>query len=421
MKSPIRLVSEFLFIILLCIGFLYLGGTERKTSPAVANALVKKNSSFITKPENGISVYNQALSFPGLTLIAENGSAEVKLINQLGETKHKWNVDVERARLLPNCNLLVIHGSKWGLQNEPWMHLRSKVREYSWSGEVVWEHKIPQRPHHDIQRLENGNTLVITRARVPTEYRTNITDPVRLDARILTDGIEEISPSGEIVWEWKFYETFDANRCGAGPCKPSGLTPPPGAKRVTFDWTHLNTVQPLPENKWYDSGDARFKPGNLVIIARNWSTIFILDKETKQAVWEYRGDDDYKLRSGHEAHMIPKGLAGAGNILVFNNNVNPFKKTKSGSSKIMELNPISKKPVWIYENGKEFFSEGAGSVQRLPNGNTLISEDEGYSVFEVTPNNEIVWQYNGTSRIARAQRYSYQYCSNFSALHHFSY
>ena len=34
-----------------------------------------------------------------------------------------------------------------------------------------------------------------------------------------------------------------------------------------------------------------------------------------------------------------------------------------------------------------------GSVQRLPNGNTLISESEKGHVIEVTPDKEIVWEY----------------------------
>ena len=41
----------------------------------------------------------------------------------------------------------------------------------------------------------------------------------------------------------------------------------------------------------------------------------------------------------------------------------------------------------------DFFSKSRGSVQRLPNGNTLITEsDKGY-VFEVTPKKEIVWRF----------------------------
>ena len=49
----------------------------------------------------------------------------------------------------------------------------------------------------------------------------------------------------------------------------------------------MNSVAPLPENKWYDAGDDRFKPGNILLNARNIDTIYIIDKQTKKIVWEY--------------------------------------------------------------------------------------------------------------------------------------
>ena len=49
----------------------------------------------------------------------------------------------------------------------------------------------------------------------------------------------------------------------------------------------MNSIAPIPENKWYDAGDKRFKPGNIIINPRNIDTIYIVDKETKKIVWEY--------------------------------------------------------------------------------------------------------------------------------------
>ena len=40
-----------------------------------------------------------------------------------------------------------------------------------------------------------------------------------------------------------------------------------------------------------------------------------------------------------------------------------------------------------------FFSRTCGSNQRLPNGNTLITETDYGRVFEVTRDNEIVWEF----------------------------
>ena len=53
--------------------------------------------------------------------------------------------------------------------------------------------------------------------------------------------------------------------------------------------------------------------------------------------------------------------------------------------------------VWEYSiaglPGFLFYSTFVSSAQRLPNGNTLITEGVVGRVFEVTPGNEIVWEY----------------------------
>ena len=52
--------------------------------------------------------------------------------------------------------------------------------------------------------------------------------------------------------------------------------------------------------------------------------------------------------------------------------------------------------MWLYTEGTEehpFYSRTLGSNQRLPNGNTLITESENGRAFEVTIEGNIVWEY----------------------------
>ena len=44
-------------------------------------------------------------------------------------------------------------------------------------------------------------------------------------------------------------------------------------------------------------------------------------------------------------------------------------------------------------NAYQFYSGYISSVQRLPNGNTLITEGAGGRIFEVTQEHDIVWEY----------------------------
>jgi hypothetical protein len=337
--------------------------------------------------------------FPGYTLYGTCGTAEVLLTNLNGDFVHRWDVDADRARLLPNGNLLVIHGSKWGLHRAPWAELRSVVREYSWEGETVWEVPLPDDAHHDIARLPNGNTLILYLTRIPKETLREKLGPKFEDLDARSDVIVEVDREGQEVWRWEAHNHLPLTECGIRPC-PDLTRPAYRSGKKRFDWTHVNTVREIPPNKWFRAGDARFRPGNIIILPRNFWTTMIIDKETKEVVWRFSGTEDHQISGGHESYMIEEGLPGAGNILIFDNG------RVHRRSAVLEVNPQTNEIVWSYSNGKEFFSGVAGAAQRLPNGNTLISEDTTGRIFEVNRAGETVWTHHAYKlRINRAHRY----------------
>jgi hypothetical protein len=117
--------------------------------------------------------------------------------------------------------------------------------------------------------------------------------------------------------------------------------------------------------------------------------------------------------------MIPKGLPGAGNILIFDNGSPPLRSlAHHARSYILEVDPVDKKVVWKYENGMQFCSPFQSSVERLPNGNTLICEAEGSRLFEITREGEIVWEYTieAHRHFGSAHRYPYDYSPQLAAL-----
>ena len=346
----------------------------------------------------GVTIYRPDKCYNGYTLFSFPYEVGVFLIDMNGNLVHKWNIRAIRARLLKNGNLLVVERRK-GEKNV--------VKELSWEGELIWEYESPLgSAHHDVVRLENGNTLILLQEPMPEEFRKKIKDPIRRSSRrILSDLVLEVSPTKKIIWEWHMYEHIDVNRyCKV--CNPS-------------DWSHTNTVQALPENRHYDAGDKRFKPGNILLSPRNLSFIFIVDKNTKEVVWEYSGNYAGGLAGQHEPHMIEKGIPGEGNILIFDNGAPPMRSwTHTGKSYVLEIDPVTEKIVWKYENGEKFYSAFRSSAQRLPNGNTLICESEGSRIFEVTPECEIVWEYavEWHRILGRAYRYPYDYCPQLKAL-----
>ena len=189
------------------------------------------------------------------------------------------------------------------------------------------------------------------------------------------------------------------------------------------DWMHTNSMSALGPNKWYDAGDERFHPGNIIADGREANIIFIISKKTGKIVWKLGPDYDASpearaigwIIGQHHAHMIPRGLPGEGNILVFDNGgwggydvPNPgsptgVKAALRDHSRVLEIDPVSLKIVWQYTpceagflapmDSNRFYSPFISSAQRLPNGNTLITEGSDGRVFEVTREHELVWEY----------------------------
>ena len=101
-------------------------------------------------------------------------------------------------------------------------------------------------------------------------------------------------------------------------------------------------------------------------------------------------------------------MPGAGHVLVFNNGQ---RRPGGDYSSVDELVlPLDENGLYTRENGKawgpaepvwsysapkksDFFSSFISGAHRLPNGNTMICSGANGTIFEVTPDKEIVWKY----------------------------
>lgn len=353
---------------------------------------------------------NPDYNSPGDTLRGED-SELVFLMDMNGNVVHQWKDlgDNKKIYLLPNGHIL------------SFSQTQSAVNEYDWDGKVVWSFKSKLGPHHDGRRLENGNTLILCYEQVPVSANEKVTNQTtqwwgtqdRKGIKLRGDTIIEVNPEGKIVWSWSSSEHLDINR----------YMPLTGMK----DWTHGNTVSIIPPNKWYDAGDKRFKPGNILYNPRHFDEFMIIDKESGDVVWSLR---DFKAMGGlgqcHEPVMIPKGKPGAGNIMVFDNGLFTRNGVHAGQSVVWEIDPSTSKAVWRYvpagAGSFRFLSKYKGSAYKLDNGNVLISEDYAGRVFQVRPDallpdgGEIVWEYVYPSVISRTSMYPYDYCPQLQAM-----
>jgi len=280
-----------------------------------------------------------------------------RLIDLDGREVHEWSYPQGEtwhyAEMLPNGNLVAI--VKEVEDQYPGM-----IVELDWDSSIVW--KADVAAHHDFDRLANGNTLIVCR-----EY---VEDDDLRPGKIKSDVIIELTPDNETVWEWH------ADRHVRQIAELVPVTFP----LEHYDWGHMNTVESLPDGPAAEK-DARFKAGNVIFSCRNIDTIGVIDKETKEVVWAWGPGE---LDKQHMPTMLPSGR-----ILVYDNGC------EAKRTRVLEVDPLTDEIVWQYEADppESFFSSSRGANQRLPNGNTFITDSNSGRLFEVTADGEIVWEF----------------------------
>ena len=135
-----------------------------------------------------------------------------------------------------------------------------------------------------------------------------------------------------------------------------------------------------------------FSRGNLLISLRNLNAVVVIDPEEETVVWALTG----RFRAQHDPRILENG-----NMTLFDN------RGRGGRSTIYEYDPSTRQPVWSYRGTKEdpFFSNTCGESQRLPNGNTLITESDNGRAFEVTAGSRIVWEFLNPHRAGEHREY----------------
>ena len=315
--------------------------------------------------------YDPGASAGGYTLVLFRRRVPM-IIDMNGRVVHSWPQvrAVGRARLNRDGSLAVI-----GTDN--------LIKEYYWDGRLRWIHRLAVEddfPHHDLIRLDNGNYLVLGRDNRKTQ----------------TCYLEEVDRKRGVVWRWRSLDHIDVF---------------PTWNSEQKDPTHFNSIHELPPNRFFDGGDERFRPGNILVSARHLNTIFIIEKSSGTVVWQYSAGLDYQ----HEATMVAEGEPGEGQIVVFNNgrhNLNGYRR-----SLIQVIEPATGEISWQY--GSQFlFSSVAGTVQKLPGANFVVASSHGGRIFEITPKGEIVWEWVPPYMPMRPERLTYDHCPQLAALAH---
>ncbi len=309
----------------------------------------------------GVTLHESSLTRPGYNLFNSRPRNHIVLIDMDANVRHEWRVPkvsaIQLAKISPTGDLFVLVKNK-------------ELIKLAWHGQVQWRFKTIV--HHDMEVRDPERILVLTRKFAETHYK-GATLP------IVEDMLTILSPDGDVLRELSLLELFrhlvPESRIMEMAKSKDRPTSVRRAVDTEFDVLHSNGVELIRQT----SGPAR--PGDLLVSLREIDLIAIVRLDPWQLIWSWGSGE---LERQHHPSMLPNG-----NILVFDNGV------RQKRSRILEVDPRDGRIVWRYgeQEGQHFYSNVRGSVQRLPNGNTLITDSNHGRVFEVTTDGRMVWEF----------------------------
>ena len=391
------------------------------------NFTYSQNTIGTTKIQDGV--------YDGFTLFT--AFTETYLINNCGEIINQWSSNFPPGNavyLLENGSIL--RAGRTESENIAFGGQGGVIEIFDWQGNLTWQYLYDtplMRQHHDIHPMPNGNVLILAATKLSNTEAIQLgRNPALLtEANLYSEQIIEVTPIGlndaNIVWEWNakdhIIQNFDTTKDNFGDVSLS-----PEKLNINFlnggsggaNWLHFNSIfyNPILDQ--------------IVMSSRNLSEIYIIDHSTtttesasdtggifgKGGDLLYRwgnpqsylqgSENDRKLYGQHSPYIIEAGLIDENKIMLFNNGSNRTPLF----SEVLILNPETDNPgVYTYQSNttyspvspdynyqhptspSDFFSRIVSSAQRLPNGNTLICEGINGRFFEITAEEEVVWEY----------------------------
>ena len=379
------------------------------------------------------------LADDGYTLLYPHNQSNVYLINNCGEIVHKWEGAEETkpgntAYLMENGNLVTTSRPSSVSGDAIWAGGGGATIEVkSWENELLSTFTLNDgndRLHHDIEVLPSGNVLAISWESISKEDAIAAgRDSLNLPDNILwPDYVLELNPeSGEVVWEWHAWDhliqDYDETKANFGVVgdHPELIYINYDTHDGDADWLHANAIDYHPEFN------------QIMLSIPYFNEIWVIDHTTSTedaagstgGLWGQGGDllyrwgnpmtyragdsTDQKLFFQHDTHWnlehISPGKVDFGKVMVFNNRVGSDFSTVNifdhmfddydGNYMIMDGQyiPADFDLTITHPSPQSMYSTGLSSFQQLVNDNYLITVGRFGYTFEITPDNEIVWEY----------------------------
>ena len=226
---------------------------------------------------------------------------------------------------------------------------------------------------HELILLPNGHTLLMSYDSQPVDMSAIVEggDP---NAVVIGLVVQELDLEKDVVFQWRSWDHFLITDATS-----RSLTTP------VVDYAHGNSIEPDHD-------------GNLIFSSRHMDEITKVSRETGAIIWRLGGknnqftfvNDPDRFAWQHSARRLDNG-----HLLLYDNGNTHEPRYSRAIEYALDEENMTATLVWEYRNEPDTFGGAMGSVQRLPNGNTLIGwGSTNPTATEVTPAGEKVAELN---------------------------
>lgn len=192
------------------------------------------------------------------------------------------------------------------------------------------------------------------------------------------DSIQEITHDSEMVEIFDVWDHMDSLTD----------TPPEtrseGDENSAWNWSHANALD-------YDAAEETY-----YMALKELHTMVRVDRNTGEMMWAFGGQgNQYTWVNGtdpltmhHQFHAYEDGR-----IVVFENGA-PERGYSMVREFVIDEDNLTAEEVWSYVREPSVYVYAKGDVERLTNGNTLVTWSSSGEIQEVTPDGAVQWQVN---------------------------
>jgi outer membrane protein assembly factor BamB len=332
-------------------------------------------------PLKGVTVYDEARAQKGYNFVVSGHAPVAFLMDMEGNILHEWRAEFNElwpnhpdapggipskrnfwrhAELLPNGDVI-------GIWNTFGIFKLDK------DSTVLWAKA--NRAHHDLDIAEDGTIYHLTFDRKLLPEIEGQPSAVDFIVALDQNGVEQQRVSIAKSLQRANWPKLRRDFWAREDVRKHGMSP-----AAKYDPFHTNALWIISKEEAKRLGEP-LRAGNLLVSMCLLDTIAAIDFASAETTWWQTGP--FALQ--HQPRVTHEG-----NIIVFNNHLTAH------TSSVQVIDPRTGKLIWEYTGPEAapLASRTSSGVKVLENGNILIIETNKGRVLEITPKEEIVWEYH---------------------------